>query len=279
MPGLADLEIGLMFWAGPDARKTVQQVKDLGIRGGQLGFPGEMPLDGVGEAWANALGAERFTVATVFCSYIGEDYADIPTVVRTVGLVPPETRAERIERTKAVSRVAKELAVDSVACHIGVLPLTHDSSVYTEVVDLTRELCDYCKENGQSFALETGQEPAKILLRFISDVDRPNLKVNFDPANMILYGTGDPLGALDVLKQHVVSVHCKDGDWPPQDKPEALGQERPLGQGAVGIPEFISKLKEIGYRGLLNIEREEPNAAKRDTDIRRAVSLLRRLIA
>ncbi len=277
MLGLEDLEIGLVFWAGEDARKTLQEVKQFGIRAGQLGFRGELPLDGAAERWDEALTAEHFIAPTAVCSYIGEDYSDIPTVQRTVGLVPRATRSDRIARTKAISDVASKLGMDSVACHIGFVPDDPDDPLYTEIRDVAREICDHCKANGQSFTLETGQEPAKVLLRFIEDVERSNLKINFDPANMILYGTGDPIEALDVLGKYVVSVHCKDGDWPPIDQPEALGTERPLGEGNVDIPAFISKLKEIGYRGILSIERETSDRQTRAADIRKAVSLLKNL--
>ena len=134
----------------------------------------------------------------------------------TVGLVPPGTRAERVARTKAVSDVARDLGLESVACHIGFVPEDPQEALYAEIRDVARDLCDHCGKNGQSFTLETGQEPAQVLLRFIEDVDRPNLRINFDPANMILYGTGDPIEALDVLAKRVLSVHCKDGDWPPR---------------------------------------------------------------
>ncbi len=277
MLGLEDLEIGVMFWAAEDARKTLQTVKSFGVRAGQLGFPGELSLDGAAEKWDEALSAEHFIAATAVCSYLGEDYSDIPTVQRTVGLVPPATRSERIARTKSVSDVARQLAIDSVACHIGFVPHDPEERGYTEIRDVAREICDYCAENGQSFTLETGQEPAKVLLQFMEHVDRPNLKINFDPANMILYGTGDPIEALDVLGKHVISVHCKDGDWPPREKPAALGTERPLGEGSVDVPRFISKLKEIGYRGILSIEREESDPEQRAADIRKAISLLKTL--
>ena len=277
MLGLEDLEIGLMFWAGPDARQTLRNVKDFGLRAGQLGFPGDLPLDGAAEKWDQALTAEQFIPVTAVCSYVGEDYADIPTVQRTVGLVPRNTRAERIKRTKDVSDVARKLAIDSVACHIGFVPEEPDDPEYAGIRDVAREICDHCGENGQSFTLETGQEPAKVLLRFLEDVNRPNLKINFDPANMILYGTGDPVEALEVLGSQVISVHCKDGDWPPVDQPNALGVERPLGDGSVDIPRFISKLKEVGYRGILSVEREEQDAGKRAADIRKAIALLKRL--
>jgi len=240
-------------------------------------IPADLPLDGAAERWDEALTAEHFTAVTAVCSYIGEDYTDIRTVARTVGLVPAGTRAQRIARTKAVSDVARALAIDSLACHIGFVPHVPGDAVYEQVRDVTREICDYCGANGQSFTLETGQEPAKVLLRFIADVDRPNLKINFDPANMILYGTGDPVEALNVLARHVISVHCKDGDWPPMERPEVLGKERPLGEGSVDIPAFVSKLKEIGYKGILAIERENVGEPQRTKDIRKAISLLRAL--
>jgi len=275
--GLEDLEIGLMFWARPDARETLRRVKSFGVRAGQLGFPGDLPLDGAVERWDDALTAEHFTAVTAVCSYTGEDYADVPTVQATVGLVPHRMRAERVARTKAVSDVARGLGIESVMCHIGFVPEDPEEALYAEVRDVARDLCDHCGKNGQSFTLETGQEPAQVLLRFIEDVDRPNLRINFDPANMILYGTGDPIEALDVLAKRVLSVHCKDGDWPPRDEPLALGKERPLGEGSVDMPRFIEKLKEIGYRGVLTIEREGVDEERQAGDIRKAVALLKKL--
>ncbi len=277
MRALEDLEIGLMFWAGEHARETLRGVKAFGVRAGQLGFPGHLPLGGAVERWRDALEAEEFVATTAVCSYIGEDYADIPTVQRTVGLVPAATREERIARTKEVSDVARGLAIESVACHIGFVPHDRNAPLYAEIRDVVRDICDHCAHNTQAFTLETGQEPAKVLLTFIEDVGRPNLKINFDPANMVLYGTGDPVEALGVLGKHVISVHCKDGNWPAVDQPTALGIERPLGEGDVDIPGFLSKLKEIGYTGVLAIEREEADSETRGADIRKAVELLRRL--
>ena len=277
MQGLEDLEIGLMFWARPDARETLRRVKSFGLRAGQLGFPGHLPLEGAAERWDEALTAEHFTAITAVCSYVGEDYADIPTVQKTVGLVPPGTRGERVARTKAFSDVARSLGLESVACHIGFVPEDPKDALYAGIRDVARDLCDHCGNNGQSFTLETGQEPARVLLRFIEDVDRPNLRINFDPANMILYGTGDPIEALDVLAKRVLSVHCKDGNWPPRDEPLALGKEQPLGDGSVDFAKFLAKLKEIGYRGVLTIEREGVDEERQAADIRKAIALLKRL--
>lgn len=279
MSNLKELEIGVMFWAGQDPVETIRQVKSVGVRCGQLGIPGEMPLAGAAPAWRAALASEEFTLVTVFASYVGESYADIPTVQRTVGFIPPETRAEREARTLELSDFAADLGAPAIACHIGFVPEDSSHPDYAAVRDVVRRIADRAASHGQFFALETGQEPAEVLLRFLRDVDRPNVRVNFDPANMILYGSGDPIEALDVLGPYVISVHAKDGDWPPKDKPGALGTERPLGQGSVGIERFLAKLKQIGYTGTLNIEREVEDPEQKWRDIGEAVSLLRRLTA
>ena len=266
-----------MFWAGRDPLETVREIKSLGVRSGQLGIPGDLGLSGAAPAWKAALDAERFHLATVFCAYNGEDYADIPTVQRTVGFIPPATRAEREQRTLAVSDFAAALGVKSIACHIGFVPEDTEDPDYKAVREMVRRICDHAATHGQTFALETGQEPAPVLLEFLGDCRRGNLKVNFDPANMILYGSGDPIEAVGVLAREIVSVHCKDGNWPPAERSGALGEEKPLGQGAVGMERFIAKLKAIGYTGTLNVEREGQSPAQWTGDVRMAVELLERL--
>jgi L-ribulose-5-phosphate 3-epimerase len=274
MQPLRDMEIGVMFWAGRDPVETLRELKALGVRCGQIGIAGELPLAGAAAEWKRALEQEQFQIVTVFCAFTGEAYADIPTVQDTVGFIPRATREEREARTLEVSDFAAALGVDSIALHVGFVPEDTSDPDYIAVREMVRRVCDHAARNGQNFALETGQEPAVTLLSFFEDVNRTNLRINFDPANMILYGSGDPIEALGVLARHVVSVHCKDGAWPPADKPGALGEELPLGQGAVGIPRFIAKLKEIGYKGVLSIEREIPDAGQRLKDVQMAVGLL-----
>jgi len=279
MQALKDMEIGMMFWAGRGPHETLREIKSLGVRCGQLGIPGDMPMAGAAARWKQALAEEAFTVVTVFAAYDGESYADIPTVQQTVGFVPPATRVERERRTLEVSDFAAEVGAPGIATHIGFVPDDRSSEDYVAVRAMVRRVCDHALERGQTFALETGQESAIALLDFLRDADRPNLRINFDPANMILYGTGDPIAALDTLAAHVVTVHCKDGDWPPRNIPGALGEEKPLGQGSVGMERFIAKLKEIGYRGPLTIEREAHDPAQRLRDMLLGAELLRRLTA
>jgi len=280
MQPLRDLEIGLMFWAGRDPAETLREVKALGIRCGQLGIPGDLVLDAAQAAsWKRALADENFRLVTVFAAYTGESYADIPTVQDTVGFIPEATRAEREQRTYEISDFAASLGAPGIACHVGFVPEDSSDKDYIAVRDMVRYICDYAAQLNQTFALETGQEPARVLLSFIDDVNRPNLRINFDPANLILYGTGDPIEALGIVSPLVISVHAKDGDWPPKDKPGALGIQRALGQGSVGMERFIAKLKEVGYTGTLNIERESEDQRQRMIDVRSAVSLLTALRA
>ncbi|HET8548016.1 MAG TPA: sugar phosphate isomerase/epimerase family protein [Bryobacteraceae bacterium] len=277
MPVVEDLQVGVMFWAGPDPHQTLRDQKALGVRAGQLGIEGDYPLDGAAEKWKRAVADEQFTVVTVFAAYTGESYADMPTVQRTVGFIPPATRQERERRTYEISDFARGIGVGSIALHVGFVPHDPKNDDYIAVRNLVRRIADHAAENGQTFALETGQEPADVLDKFIRDVDRPNLKINFDPANMIMYGTGDPIQALDVLSRNIVSVHCKDGEWPDKSVPNALGVEKPLGQGAVGMDKFIAKLKQFGYKGILGIEREILDKEQKKRDMKMAVELLERL--
>jgi sugar phosphate isomerase/epimerase len=277
MPVLREMEVGLMFWAGPDPVSTLQNVKALGLRCGQLGIPGDYKMDAA--AWKATLDAEGFTIVTVFAGYNGESYADIPTVQRTVGWIPAATRAEREKRTYEISDFAAAIGVNSIALHVGFVPEDPSDADYTVVRGMVRRVADHAARNGQTFALETGQEPAPVLLKFFEDVNCPNLRINFDPANLILYGSGEPIEALGLLAKHVITVHCKDGNWPPKDQPGALGTEMALGKGSVGIDRFIAKLKEIGYRGPLTIEREIEDQQQKLEDIKMAIGLLERLRA
>jgi len=216
-------------------------------------------------------------VTVVFAGFDGESYADIPTVQRTIGLVPAATRVERLAELKNIIDFTQLLGVDATGLHIGFVPHDAADPEFAALLAVTREACDYAAEKGISIHLETGQEPADVLAEFLSAVDRTNLYVNFDPANMILYGCGEPIAALKAIGQHVRSVHCKDANW--SDRPgETWGQEMPLGEGAVDFAEYLGTLEAIGYAGPLTIEREIPlEPSRQKMEIGRAVALLDRL--
>lgn len=218
-------------------------------------------------------------VTVVFGGFEGESYADIPTVARTIGLVPPATRPSRIRELKEIADFAAQIGAEAIGLHIGHLSEDAADREYRDVVSATREVCDHCQALGLRFHLETGQESVETLLRFLHDVARDNVFVNFDPANMILYGSGDPIEALKKVGPYVRSVHCKDGKWAARPGVD-WGCEVPLGEGDVGFETFLRTLDHFGYDGPLTIEREIPQEpARQKEEIGRGLHLLNQLKA
>jgi len=228
-------------------------------------------------AFLDRLAGYGITITCVFGGFEGESYADIPTVAQTVGLVPPATRRARTQELKEIADFARLLGVRAIGLHIGFIPHDRTLPLYREVVEVARDVCDHLAASGQALHLETGQETADDLLAFIEEVQRDNLFINFDPANMILYGTGEPIAALKKVGRYVRSVHCKDGKWAAHPGKE-WGQEVPLGQGDVGMENYLRTLLEIGYEGPLTIEREIPQEPQRQkAEIGQAIALLTEL--
>jgi L-ribulose-5-phosphate 3-epimerase len=267
MRSVTPMEIGLVFWAEQHSDAILQQLGALGIYTGQLGVPPDLNCEIALDDWTAGLEKWNVGVTSAVCSYRGEDYSNLVAIHKTVGFTAEDLRSDRIERTKVVSEFARTLNIPALSCHIGFIPSNPREPLYKDLSNLTKLLCDYCGNHGQNFVLETGQESAEVLLSFIQNVDRQNLKVNFDPANMIMYQSGDPLAALRILSPHVISVHCKDAHFPVAET-GLLGKECVLGAGEVNFPAFLQQLKDIDYQGILSIEREEPNIETRIADIK-----------
>jgi len=193
----------------------------------------------------------------------------------TIGLVPPSTRRTRIDHMKKASDFARLCDVGALHSHAGFIPENPNDPVFTDTVDALREVVRHCRDNGQIFLYETGQESPITLLRAIREVGLDNQFVNLDTANLILYGKGNPHDALDVIGTLVRGVHAKDGLFPTD--PKNLGKEVPIGQGKVGFPRLIQRLKQLGYKGALTIEREI-SGPKQAEDIRKSREYLQKLI-
>jgi len=257
---------------------SLGSVQKLGVPTVHLHAPSrESRNEGLAKRLQDQLKTSAITATCMFVGFEGESYDDIPATKKTVGLVPREHRQERTEEFKLISNFAGLLGIGAVGMHLGFIPEEQNSNTYDELVVLVRSLCEFCAKNSQAIHLETGQESVNTLRAFLKDVGSTNLFVNFDPANMILYGVGDPLPALRELAPYVRSVHCKDARW--SEKPgETWGKEVPLGQGDVGMPEFIQLLQDIQYEGPLTIEREIPNEPdKQLREIAAGLALLREL--
>jgi sugar phosphate isomerase/epimerase len=172
----------------------------------------------------------------------------------TIGLVPPATRAARIDALRQVSDFAKMLGISQVQTHCGFIPEDPADPLYPGAVEAIRTVAQHCQGNGQYFLMETGQETPTTMSRMIHDVAMPNLAVGLDTANLILYGKANPVDAVDIIGSHVRSVHAKDGRWPTD--PSKLGEEVLIGQGLVDFKQVFTKLHRLGYTGAITIERE-----------------------
>jgi sugar phosphate isomerase/epimerase len=193
----------------------------------------------------------------------------------TIGIVPRQTRAERIAALKRTSDLAKMCSIHAVHTHCGFIPEDPNEPLYAEAVKAIQEVAGYCKANGQTFLMETGQETPITLLRAIEDTGLDNIGVNLDTANLILYGKGDPVAALDVIGKYVRGLHAKDGRYPTD--PKHLGEEVAIGHGKVDFREVIRKLHALHYTGPITIEREI-SGARQEEDIRASIAYLQRLI-
>ncbi len=253
-------------------------LKELGVPTIQIHAPSrEQRTQANAQESLARLEAMGIRITCVFGGFDGESYADIPTVTRTVGLVPEATRAERTQEMKEIADYAHLLGVDTVALHLGFVPEDHHDPAFQDILAVTREVCDHCAQHGQQVNLETGQETAAGLLQFIQAMERDNLFINFDPANMILYGSGEPLEALKQLGPYVRSVHCKDAKWAANPGQE-WGTEMPLGEGDVDMEAYLRTLDEVGYHGPLTVEREIPHEPERQkAEIGHAIRLLNEL--
>ncbi|XID95752.1 sugar phosphate isomerase/epimerase family protein [Paenibacillaceae bacterium WGS1546] len=194
----------------------------------------------------------------------------------TLGIVPQAYRAERLEVLRRWADFASRIEAPAIITHCGFIPENMTDPEYPEVIEAIREIASYCDKLGIGFWLETGQETPVVLLRTIEQVGLANVGINLDPANLIMYGKGNPVDALDVFGPYVRNVHVKDGLYPTNG--DLLGYEVQVGQGKVNFPAFLRRLREVGFDSDLIIEREiwgEEQAR----DIRETVGLLENWLA
>ncbi len=172
----------------------------------------------------------------------------------TLGLVPREYRAQRINELKKGVDFANMLGITDVTTHMGFIPENPATTEYRETVIAVREVGAYCKRFNLFFNFETGQETPVALMRTIEDTGLDNLGVNLDPANLLLYGKANPVDSVDIYRDKIRGIHVKDGMYPTNG--HSLGKEMPVGEGLVNFPELVKKLISYGYNGPYIIERE-----------------------
>jgi sugar phosphate isomerase/epimerase len=253
--------------------QAIAKVKAFGLTCCQVGV-GMSPA-GLAEKLKAALDKYRIEATSVNTLGGGRMVWDFYQGPLTIGLVPQQTRAARVDALKRASDLGKQCGIKAVHTHCGFIPESPNDPLYRETVNAIQDVASHCRANGQTFLMETGQESPITMLRAILDTGLDNVAVNLDTANLILYDKGEPVGALDVIGKHVRGLHAKDGLYPTD--PKKLGEEVPIGKGEVNFPEVIRKLHKLGYTGTITIEREV-SGPRQEGDIRASISYLQKLI-
>ncbi|MHC5023363.1 MAG: sugar phosphate isomerase/epimerase family protein [Planctomycetota bacterium] len=274
---MTDRRIAACSWslgaAGTD--DLLRRLQDLDLDAVQLGLS---PILQSPDDWADAparLAACGIRVVSGMMAMAGEDYSTLQSIARTGGVRPDATWDDNRAHAAAVATIAAAAGLDLVTFHAGFLPEDHADPERAVLLDRLRTVADLFEARGVRLGLETGQETAATLVESLHDLGRPNVGVNFDPANMILYGKGDPVEALAQLAPFVMQIHVKDarpaaaaGEW---------GTEMPAGEGAVDWEAFFRIARAIDPPVDFVIEREAGD--DRTGDIRTAIQLIARHLA
>jgi L-ribulose-5-phosphate 3-epimerase len=223
----------------------------------------------------NRLAAAGITVASGMIGMRGEDYSTLETIARTGGVRLDEHWAFNLENAKRAARIAARRGVPLVTFHAGFIP-HHAGPERDVMIRRLREIADVFDDRGVRVGFETGQESAETLLEALAELDRPHVGVNFDPANMLLYGMGDPIAALAKLAPRAVQVHIKDanatktaGTW---------GEEVVVGTGQVAWDRFFATMRSAGLWGSVGMMIEREAGESREKDIAQAKAYVERVV-
>ncbi len=249
------------------------RVKNLGFKTCQLSSWRPFELS---DALAAKVSAQIHSSGVQPCAfwagYTGPVYWNFTEGPLTLGLVPSAFRFQRIHELKMAADFASKIGCRAIITHCGFIPENMTDPEYKGTVIAIAAVANYCKQLGIDFWFETGQETPIVLLRVIEEVGSGNLGINLDPANLLMYGKGNPLDALEVFGKYVRNLHVKDGMTPTDGL--KLGKEVQVGKGMVRFPAFVKRLREIGFDGEFIIEREIAEGEEQKRDILETVANL-----
>lgn len=255
--------------------ELIEGVKQIGVKCVQIALD---PIRENPEVWGKTRelcnSAGLILVSGMFGT-IGEDYTTMETIKKTGGVVPDQHWPENWKNIQATADLAKSMGLRLITFHAGFLPHDHNSPEFKKLVSRIGQIADMFKRKGLELAFETGQEDADDLELFLIQLNRPNVGVNFDPANMILYDRGEPVEALRTLGKRLKQVHIKDATR--TKTPGEWGVEVPVGTGEVDWKEFFNTLDELRFSGFCCIEREA--GEQRIADIKTAREFISQLPA
>ncbi len=253
----------------------VAKLNQTGIKRVQLALD---PLRDAPAVWGNApeqLRAAGIEIVSGMLGCVGEDYGTLDSIRKTGGLAPDQTWEQNQKNIQATAGLAKKLGLRLVTFHAGFVPDTETDPGFAKMLERLQKAADIFAAEKILLGLETGQETAVALKHLLGSLKKKNIRVNFDPANMLLYDKGNPIEALKVLGPHICQVHIKDARR--TKVPGTWGDEVPAGTGEVDWNAFFATLKQVGFTGDFVIEREAGN--ERVSDIRTAREMIEKAAA
>ena len=256
--------------ANPD--DLVQKLRATGIRRVQLALD---PLRASPKIWGDTekkFREQGITVVSGMVGCIGEDYSTLNSIRLTGGIAPDATWEQNVKNISACAAIAKKMGLKLVTFHAGFLPPDESHPTFGKMLQRLDVVADIFMVQNILLGLETGQETAPELAGLLHKLNHPNIGVNFDPANMIMYDQGDPVKALHILAPWIRQVHIKDARR--TKVPGAWGPEVPVGTGEVDWRGFFSTFKHVVFNVNLAIEREYGH--NRIADIRAAREVMER---
>ncbi len=271
------MEIGVLSKFAADGSNPFERIAAHGVAVTQL-----CNWDMTRWTSENAAKTKRFAkdakvrIAGLWAGYSGPAAWNFTEGPDTLGLVPVAYRKQRVAELKLGADFAARCGIPAIITHCGFIPENPSDPLYRGTLDAIGDVARYCEKLGLGFWFETGQETPVTLLRTIEDLALPNVGINFDTANIILYGKGNPLDAIDVFGKYITNLHAKDGLYPTNGR--ELGKEVPVGEGKSQYRKLIPRLYEAGFRGEVVIEREI-EGEQQTRDIIKTVKFLRKLIA
>lgn len=266
-----------------DIREALKKAADMGVQGVQI-------YSTRGAMAPENLSTEQRRDFLNYTKSLGLKISALCGDLGGGGFAFPERNPEKIEKSKRILDLAKELETDVVTTHIGVVPSDPNHDRYKILQEACHELAEYADSVEAHFAIETGPETSAVLKTFLDSLNSRGVAVNLDPANLVMVTGDDPVQAVHNLKDYIVHTHAKDGVQFFYKDPELIYgmakseivtgpsfDEVPLGTGKVDFPNYLKALEEIGYKGFLTIEREVGDNPARDIQI--AVDFLRDTMA
>ncbi len=231
-------------------------IKQAIKKSAELEFDGIQPYATRGELDPSNMSKTARDDFKKFVSDLGLEISAIVGDFGGHGFVDSKTLDWRVKKTKEVIDLALELNVKVVTTHIGIVPEDTSAIEWKLLLQSLPEIGDYAYQRGIFLATETGPEPAALLKKLLDKLNNPGIKVNYDPANLVMVAGDDPVKGVYTLCNYIVHTHAKDGIKLLDEGNKKRWKEMPLGEGNVNFPKYLAAMKDVGYSGFFTIERE-----------------------